>query len=105
MEGIANQKVLVLGLGATGRSAANFCIARGASVLAADERDEEQFAGLEGLDPAWIAFSVCPFPTLEISISWCRARASLPSATAIERSASGVISNSPIDPSRRRSSR
>jgi UDP-N-acetylmuramoylalanine--D-glutamate ligase len=51
MEGIANQKVLVLGLGATGRSAANFCIARGASVLAADERGEDQFAELEDLDP------------------------------------------------------
>jgi UDP-N-acetylmuramoylalanine--D-glutamate ligase len=51
MEGIANQKILVLGLGATGRSAANFCIARGASVLAADERGEDQFAELEGLDP------------------------------------------------------
>jgi len=52
MEGIANQKVLVLGLGATGRSAANFCVARGASVLAADERDEDQFAGLEALEPS-----------------------------------------------------
>jgi len=51
MEGIANQKILVLGLGATGRSAANFCIARGASVLAADERTEDQLGGLENLDP------------------------------------------------------
>ena len=45
MEGIANRKILVLGLGATGRSAANFCIARGASVLAADERAEDRSAG------------------------------------------------------------
>jgi UDP-N-acetylmuramoylalanine--D-glutamate ligase len=50
MEGIEDQKVLVLGLGTTGRSAANFCIARGASVLAADERAEDQLSGLESLD-------------------------------------------------------
>jgi UDP-N-acetylmuramoylalanine--D-glutamate ligase len=50
MEGIENQKILVLGLGVTGRSAANFCVARGASVLAADERAEDQFTGLENLD-------------------------------------------------------
>jgi UDP-N-acetylmuramoylalanine--D-glutamate ligase len=62
MEGIANQKVLVLGLGATGRSTANFCIARGASVLVADERDEEQFAGLEGLDPRVDCVFGVPFP-------------------------------------------
>jgi UDP-N-acetylmuramoylalanine-D-glutamate ligase len=30
MEGLANQKVLVLGLGVSGLSAANFCVARGA---------------------------------------------------------------------------
>jgi UDP-N-acetylmuramoylalanine--D-glutamate ligase len=62
MEGIANQKVLVLGLGATGRSAANFCIARGASVLAADERGEDQFAGLESLDPRVDRVFGVPFP-------------------------------------------
>jgi UDP-N-acetylmuramoylalanine--D-glutamate ligase len=62
MEGIANQKVLVLGLGTTGRSTANFCTARGASVLAADERGEEQFAGLEDLDPRVACVFGKPFP-------------------------------------------
>ena len=62
MEGIANQKILVMGLGATGRSAANFCIARGASVLAADERGEDQFAGLENLDSRVDRVFGAPFP-------------------------------------------
>lgn len=62
MEGIANQKVLVLGLGATGRSAANFCIARGASVLAADERGEDQVAGLDALEPRVERVFGEPFP-------------------------------------------
>jgi UDP-N-acetylmuramoylalanine--D-glutamate ligase len=62
MEGIENQKVLVLGLGATGRSAANFCIARGASVLAADERAEDQLAGLEKLDSRVDCVFGVPFP-------------------------------------------
>ena len=62
MEGIENQKILVLGLGVTGRSAANFCIARGASVLAADERGEDQFAGLENLDPRVDCVFGKPFP-------------------------------------------
>ena len=35
MEQLANQKILILGLGVSGRNAANFCAARGASVLAA----------------------------------------------------------------------
>jgi UDP-N-acetylmuramoylalanine--D-glutamate ligase len=51
MEGLANQKVLVLGLGVSGLSAANFCVARGASVLAADERSDAEIDGLGGLDP------------------------------------------------------
>ncbi len=50
MDEIANQKILVLGLGVSGLSAANFCIARGASVTAADERNENQLGGLEKLD-------------------------------------------------------
>jgi UDP-N-acetylmuramoylalanine--D-glutamate ligase len=62
MEGIANQKILVLGLGATGRSAANFCIAQGASVLASDERAEDQFAGLENLDSRVDCVFGKPFP-------------------------------------------
>jgi len=62
MDGIANQKILVLGLGATGRSAANFCIARGANVLAADERAEDLSAGLEKLDPRVDRIFGKPFP-------------------------------------------
>ncbi|MFV1978534.1 MAG: UDP-N-acetylmuramoyl-L-alanine--D-glutamate ligase [Myxococcota bacterium] len=62
MEGIENQKVLVLGLGATGRSAANFCIARGASVLAADEGAEDLGAELEKLDPRVDCVYGQPFP-------------------------------------------
>jgi UDP-N-acetylmuramoylalanine--D-glutamate ligase len=62
MEGIENQKILVLGLGATGRSAANFCIARGASVLAADESGEDASAELEKLDPRVDCVFGQPFP-------------------------------------------
>ena len=62
MEGIENQKVLVLGLGATGRSAANFCIARGASVLAADERAKDPSSELEELDPRVECAFGQPFP-------------------------------------------
>ena len=41
---LAGQKVLVLGLGVSGRSAANFCAGRGARVCAADERPFEPSA-------------------------------------------------------------
>ncbi|HXV37930.1 MAG TPA: UDP-N-acetylmuramoyl-L-alanine--D-glutamate ligase [Myxococcota bacterium] len=50
MRELANQKVLVLGLGLTGLSAANFCSARGARVTAADERGEGELGDLERLD-------------------------------------------------------
>jgi len=62
MEGIARQKILVLGLGATGRSAANFCATRGASVLAVDERAEGQIAELETLDARVERVFGEPFP-------------------------------------------
>jgi UDP-N-acetylmuramoylalanine--D-glutamate ligase len=62
MEGIENQRVLVLGLGATGCSAANFCIARGASVLAADERGEDEVSELENLDARVDRVLGEPFP-------------------------------------------
>ena len=62
MEGIENQRVLVLGLGASGRSAANFCIARGASVLAVDERSEDLGTELEKLDPRVECIFGQPFP-------------------------------------------
>jgi len=62
MEGIENQRVLVLGLGVTGCSAANFCIARGASVLAADERGEDEVSELENLDDRVDRVLGEPFP-------------------------------------------
>ena len=42
MEELAAKRVLVLGLGVSGRSAANFCAARGARVVAADERPADE---------------------------------------------------------------
>lgn len=44
------QNVLVLGLGLSGRSAAGFCSARGARVLAADERPADAIAELSEID-------------------------------------------------------
>lgn len=49
---LSGKKVLVLGLGISGRSAANFCAARGARVLAADEAREAQLSGLDALASA-----------------------------------------------------
>ena len=62
MEELARRRVLVLGLGVSGRSAAAFCAAHGAEVTAADERDPAKLPGLDALD-ARIALSVGrPFP-------------------------------------------
>ncbi len=47
---LAGKRVLVLGLGISGRSAANFCAARGAHVTAADERPRQALEGLDELD-------------------------------------------------------
>ncbi|HKJ24680.1 MAG TPA: UDP-N-acetylmuramoyl-L-alanine--D-glutamate ligase [Myxococcota bacterium] len=47
MDTLADQDVLVLGLGVSGRSAAAFCSERGARVTAADERAEEALAPLD----------------------------------------------------------
>lgn len=49
MRELAGARVLVLGLGLSGRSAASFCAARGARVVAADERDAAQLEGVEAL--------------------------------------------------------
>lgn len=43
---LAGKKVLVIGLGVSGKSAAAFCAARGAEVLACDERSDVCAAGL-----------------------------------------------------------
>ena len=45
---LAGKKVLVLGLGITGRSAAEFCVARGAKVTLADDRSDADVSGLPG---------------------------------------------------------
>jgi UDP-N-acetylmuramoylalanine--D-glutamate ligase len=44
---LSGKKVVVLGLGISGISAANFCAARGAEVLASDEADESRLSGLQ----------------------------------------------------------
>ncbi len=44
---LREQRILILGLGISGRSAANFCTARGARVCAADEAPRERLAGLD----------------------------------------------------------
>jgi UDP-N-acetylmuramoylalanine--D-glutamate ligase len=59
---LAGRKVLVLGLGVSGCSAARFCDERGARVVAADERAEEAIAGVSSL-PASIERRLGkPFP-------------------------------------------
>ncbi len=59
---LAGRKVLVLGLGVSGRSAAAFCAARGASVVAADERPAEQLADLDALPSAVTPLLGQPLP-------------------------------------------
>ena len=49
MRDVAGQRVLVLGLGRSGRSAARFLAARGARVVAADERAADAIEGLDAL--------------------------------------------------------
>ncbi len=51
MRDLESQRVLVLGLGVSGRSAANFCAAQGARVVAADERPADALGDLTALDP------------------------------------------------------
>jgi UDP-N-acetylmuramoylalanine--D-glutamate ligase len=61
MESLADQSVLVLGLGVSGRSAAAFCAERGAHVTAADERGADALAPLDL--PASVRVSVgAPLP-------------------------------------------
>ncbi|HPG26267.1 MAG: UDP-N-acetylmuramoyl-L-alanine--D-glutamate ligase [Spirochaetaceae bacterium] len=60
----AGQKVLVLGLGVSGRSAADYCARRGARVTVADERPADAIEGLDAL-PAGVGIRVGePFPEL-----------------------------------------
>ncbi len=46
---LSGRRVLVLGLGVSGRSAARFCAERGATVVAADERPARELAELDTL--------------------------------------------------------
>ncbi len=55
-------RVLVLGLGVSGRSAANFCAARGVRVVAADERASDALVGLDELQADIQVVTDQPFP-------------------------------------------
>lgn len=59
------QRVLVLGLGVSGRSAANFLAARGARVVAADERPQDAIAGIDDLAAAVSLRVGTRFPDLD----------------------------------------
>jgi UDP-N-acetylmuramoylalanine--D-glutamate ligase len=62
MLALAGQRVLVLGLGISGQSAARFCSERGARVLVADEREAPAIRDLGGL-PAEVERQLgAPFP-------------------------------------------
>jgi UDP-N-acetylmuramoylalanine--D-glutamate ligase len=62
MRDLAGRRVLVLGLGRSGRSAAAFLAERGAHVVAADERLPEQLGELEALAGAVELRTGAPFP-------------------------------------------
>jgi len=59
------QNVLVLGLGVSGRSAANYLAARGARVVAADERPIDAISGLDELGSKIDLRVGAPFPNLD----------------------------------------
>ena len=59
---LSGQRVLVLGLGLSGRSAAAFCAARGARVVAADERPARELEELQGLEGVAELALGAPFP-------------------------------------------
>jgi UDP-N-acetylmuramoylalanine--D-glutamate ligase len=62
MEDLARWKILVLGLGVSGRSAVNFCAERGAEVVAADERESAAIEDLESVVGAASLVTGAPFP-------------------------------------------
>ncbi|MBW2400597.1 MAG: UDP-N-acetylmuramoyl-L-alanine--D-glutamate ligase [Deltaproteobacteria bacterium] len=66
MVDLAGKNVLVLGLGISGRSAANFCARRGARVIAADEREEAEIGALGEIDPEVSLQLGMPFPDPDI---------------------------------------
>jgi UDP-N-acetylmuramoylalanine--D-glutamate ligase len=65
MHEFAGQRVCVLGLGRSGRSAAEFLAARGARVIAADERPADAIEDLGTLAPAIERRVGVPFPALD----------------------------------------
>jgi UDP-N-acetylmuramoylalanine--D-glutamate ligase len=62
MVDLAGKDVLVLGLGISGRSAANFCARRGARVTAADEREATEIGSRGDIDPDVSLHLGMPFP-------------------------------------------
>jgi UDP-N-acetylmuramoylalanine--D-glutamate ligase len=62
MEDLTGKQILVLGLGISGRSAANFCALRGAEVVAADEREPAAIESLESLDASVEQITGTGFP-------------------------------------------
>jgi UDP-N-acetylmuramoylalanine--D-glutamate ligase len=62
MNDLSGQRVLVLGLGISGRSAASFCASQGAEVLAVDERPGNQLGDLGELPPRVTLRLGEPFP-------------------------------------------
>ncbi|MCU0259161.1 MAG: UDP-N-acetylmuramoyl-L-alanine--D-glutamate ligase [Solirubrobacteraceae bacterium] len=63
LEELAGRRVLVLGLGISGRSAAAFCAARGARVTAADERAADALPDLSALAAGGVSVRIgAPFP-------------------------------------------
>ena len=61
---LAGREVLVLGFGVSGRSAADYCVRRGARVVAADERPESQIPEAANLPPGIEGHFGSPFPDL-----------------------------------------
>jgi UDP-N-acetylmuramoylalanine--D-glutamate ligase len=59
---LSGKRALVLGLGLSGRSAAAFCAARGAYVVAADERQGRHLEGLQHLEGVAYLVLGPPFP-------------------------------------------
>jgi UDP-N-acetylmuramoylalanine--D-glutamate ligase len=62
MNDLSGKRVLVLGLGISGRSAASFCASQGAEVVAVDERPGSQLEGLGELPPRVTLRLGEPFP-------------------------------------------
>lgn len=61
-DALAGRRVLVLGLGVSGRSAAAYCADRGALVTAADERSRAELGPLEALEGRATLRTGRPFP-------------------------------------------